>query len=329
MLSPNIPPNKAQQARALQLWADFGHPSQELLHLNNQYHARTNEEVARDDYLSNMPHERNLVHPRIFEIQVWTSNRLPRRPTEAGHPLMLDANLHTYWHMFIEAAKRFDQDDPNQDALVVELLSLQRRTLQHAFGNELVPAYASNGQRIWTDLPYFYDDLLAALQGSLTRDQRTNLVAFIARLASCGVFDNVLFGFGLLLFRDALESSRPLLPSTLDPSTSVQDLLPSVNCWIQLTRYHIETFLQESVDNFDPSLSTPGPLAPKGCLGGFNMIRWKFWGQRLTELSKNTDKEVSDTADSIMSWWSEIDGHSLGGNDPEGEVKPGRYWVSG
>lgn len=83
----------------------------------------------------------------------------------------MDINIHAYWHMSIEAAKRFGENDPNQCALAVELLYLRGVTLEHNFENELVPAYASNGQKIWVDLPYFYDNLQAAFRTVL---QETN-----------------------------------------------------------------------------------------------------------------------------------------------------------
>lgn len=331
MSSLNLPRASEEQlqARAAQLWANFGHPTEELLSFNQQYHTRLREQVAQDDDPSSGAPATGQIHPRIYDIQQWTSNRLPRRPIEAGHPLMLDLNLHAYWHMFIEAAKRFDPDDPNQGALAVELLSLRCVTLRHAFADELVPAYASNGQKIWTDLPYLYDDLRIAVQSNLTRNQRTNLAAFIARLASIDLLDTTLFGLGLLLFRDALETPRPLLSSVDRDEASVQDLLPGVRCWMDLTRHHIESFVHDSFDGWDASLSTAGPLCPSGCPGGFHPVRWEFWGKRLNEFMQSINTDVASNADKILSWWKAIDTHSLGGGDPDEKVQPGRYWVSG
>jgi hypothetical protein len=240
----------------------------------------------------------------------------------------MDMYVHMYWHMVIEAAKRFDQDDPNQCALAAEVLYVRGVTLQHAFGDEVVPAYASNGQKIWADLPYFYDDIQTALQSTLTRDQRTNLVAFTARLASFGVLHNALFGLGLLLVRDAFESPRPLLSSTNSNEVSIQDLLPAVNCWIYLTRHRIEAFIQDSFDGFETAISAPGPLAPAGCPPGFNLIRWRFWGQRLQEIKKTNHEDISNSAEAIITWWESIDDHTLGGDNPEGDVKLGPYWAS-
>ncbi len=95
---------------------------------------------------------------------------------------------------------------------------------------------------------------------------------------------------------------------------------------MSLTRFQIEALVQDSADGFEVAVSSPGPLAPAGCPSGFNLIRWKFWGQRLEDLGKSDDEDVSSSIDAIMSWWKVIDNHTLGGPDLEGDVKVGRFW---
>ena len=317
--------------RAIQLWTEFGSPTEELLALNQQYHIHHREHISRDDYLV---HDGDIGSrwSRVDEIRNWTSNLFSRRPTELGHPALMDTSVHTYWHMFLEAAKRLDEDDPDQYMLTVELLFARNRTLQHAFGDELVPVYASNGQKIWSDLPYLYENLHVAFQGHLTQDQRTNLSAFTARLAASGILDNKLFELGLMLFRDAFETPRQLVPSQDNSEVSIQELLPAVNCWMHYTRYQIEDLVQDDStrgwESFDGA--SPGPLAPTHCPSSFSLTRWKFWGQRLSSLEEQQDHgDFYDSVKAIQSWWELIDNHSLGGPNLGGATGNTRFWVKG
>lgn len=98
---------------------------------------------------------------------------------------------------------------------------------------------------------------------------------------------------------------------------------------MHLTRHRIEALIRESFDGFEMAASNPGPLVPEGCSGGFNPIRWKFWGQRLEELKRSNNEDVSESAEAVLTWWRLIDSYTLGGDDPDEEVKPGRFWASG
>ncbi len=76
----------SQRARASQLWTKFGHPTEEFINLNEKWFANCRESTSKDEGNDD----------RIFEIQTWIQNRLPQRPSEISHPLIIDMNIHTY-----------------------------------------------------------------------------------------------------------------------------------------------------------------------------------------------------------------------------------------
>jgi len=121
---------------------------------------------------------------------------------------------------------------------------------------KIVVATASNGQKVWVDLPYLADDLRKRWieHSNMAFQQRINLAAFTARLASVGVCGNALGPCALLLFRDALEVPRMLAksnPATLDANqVSIEELLPAVNAWMTVASYKLINLTPRSVNEY-------------------------------------------------------------------------------
>jgi hypothetical protein len=137
--------------------------------------------------------------------------------------------------------------------------------------------------------------------------QRCNVARFLAKLASAGLSNDGLFQIALLVFRDALETARPI--GSLDTSCNanpdrrmqdltVADFLPAVYAWIQEARYKIFQLSDESWNHCPDDLGRGGAMFVESELGkkspsGFSHWRWMFWLKRLEDINQEA-KQVGE-----------------------------------
>ena len=276
------------------------------------YRSLIDREAARDDSKASNPGSTSTLWQTIRCSILNTTHRY----TSWTHLIAdFDWDMHDLWHVFIQAARTTQADDPAQDRLVAQVLfarslgTLRRTTTT---GTEKEEAITSDGARIWTDLPYLVTDLREAWLNSsnLSPAHRHNLAAFTARLTALGICDADLSVCALWLLRTALETPRPLSPAEADsdPSKellSIIDLLPACITWFQHSNHKLLTL---SVQNHVPTapipdpdpdpglpLPEPGPLAQNAGISqpGFSVPRWLFWRRRFKELSRSTCADVT------------------------------------
>lgn len=223
--------------------------------------------------------------------------------------LLIDYDLHDLWYAFIQAAKNTSSENTAQEMLVYHVLSAREMgalTRTRQVGLSVSPtteiARTSNGM-IWKDLPFLTQDLQDAWSKDslkLSTTHRENLAAFIARLTSVGVCGNALAGCALWLFRDALETPRPLAVSDSESGSEVPltELLPAVRVWLLFAAPKLIVLSDKSVDEFSSEVSKLGELARSANVAsdGFSPSRWAFWRQRLEELSQCEQVEVAKEA---------------------------------
>jgi hypothetical protein len=252
-----------------------------------------------------------------FDSSVWSTGSLSRMELPS-----LDENdndCHFKWYTIILAARHTETENPKQDTLAMHVLQAkalgpilaQRRVKNGATSADghlvLEPARTSNGERIYSDLPFMLDDFHDSwcqlwLSEKIPSVQLANFAAFIGRLISTGV-DNRISICVLVFFRDVLES-----PETSSPRSS-SDMQRIMRAFIVPCRRHLLRLAVQSFNDFPLSLeqsARPGPLARAAGLeqGGFSPARWKFWLKRLEsmpEASINTPSAEKDGwTDSIL-----------------------------
>lgn len=249
--------------------------------------------------------------------QRFTQSNLPAEEFEI--------DLHDLWFVLIQAGMHINYNHPEQDRLVTQVLFakemgvLVRRGDSREVSEE---AIVSDG-KVWKDLPFLASDLTEYwLQEhrTMSADERKNLTALMAKLASVGAGGNALCACALIVLRDALETERPLIshqPSSKDISQEIQDegwkserlsiadLLPTANMWLVNADVKILQLCDDHENTFPPGLSRLGGLAEAAAImpaeGGFSPSRWHFWLKRLEDISMRTDeaKEVSRLAEQI------------------------------
>lgn len=222
-------------------------------------------------------------------------------------PQVLDGRLRRIWHLIIDIAKNTHCDDPKQDSLVRYILSFREMGILTSSKEAYAVAKASNGQRLWVDLPYLAEDIRKAwvLHSGMTVEQRTNFASFIARLASVGVCDNTLAGCALLLFRDAFEVPRQLENSHSehqdDKDLLVEELLPAVRSWTDYASFKLVSLTLKSINEYDAEDADLGQLIDnKSITPGFSLSRWDFWTKRLVQLIESGYEPVTREAGEIM-----------------------------
>ncbi|MCJ1435681.1 hypothetical protein MMC27_005056 [Xylographa pallens] len=211
-------------------------------------------------------------------------------------PELLDFDLHSFWRTIFLAAQNFHADNPKQDTLLRYILYVREygTVIRKASttGIEPVLARTSNGQRIWTDLPFLAEDLYEWRRKEWTNMstiQRGNISSFIARLVSVGVCGNALSGCALLNFREALETPSRSSASNSGHEPSIQDLMGPLCSWLVYAGHKLTSLVSKSFNEFeDMEISSLGELALQAGVSepGFNPRRWAFWKQRLVEIHK-------------------------------------------
>lgn len=163
-------------------------------------------------------------------------------------------DLHDLWFTYYHAARNTVASNPMLDRLIVQILQARelgrlRRTSSADTG---VPAAASTSDGvIWADLPFLVPDMTEFWIRDWSTMSSSNLLGFstfLAKLASIGVCNDRLSGIGLILFRDALETPRPLGAfgeehamdeARLSQDVTISKLLPAVNSWLFHAGYKI------------------------------------------------------------------------------------------
>jgi hypothetical protein len=207
-------------------------------------------------------------------------------------PQVLDYELHTLWYVFFVAAQNFEVENPKQDTLIRQMLQIRELgALKEKATNS--SAVASNGAKIWSDLPYLVEDLQKYWREEsfkITTEQRTNLASFIARLVAVGVGADGLTELFVTLMRDTLETPRRLSREDEGEGISVEELLPAVQVWLRFAARKLGSVSETKIPGGSVAVQL-GSLAkskgPKGVEeGGFSASRWAFWKERLQELNK-------------------------------------------
>ena len=236
-----------------------------------------------------------------FRGFVWN---ISHRYTQFHHPIILyEFDLHDLWYMLIEGAKNTSANHPSQDRLVVQVLAARELgnltwTPPAEDQKEAQPQYAQTSHgKIWADLPFLSADVQEAWSKALefSPSHRHNLAAFIARLAKLGICNNALSICGLSLLREALETPRRLMASESGSEVPVAELLPAVNSWLEHAGHKLIALSSDSYNEFPHEAAGLGELARKAEVSpsGFSPSRWRFWRQRLEEISKCGEEQVA------------------------------------
>ena len=211
-------------------------------------------------------------------------------------PEILDFDIHSFWRTIFLAAQNFDADNPKQDTLLRYILYVREygTVIRKASttDNEIVLALTSNGQRIWTDLPFLVQDFYEWWFKdcmNMSTIQRLNISSFVARLVSVGICGNTLSGCALMTFRDALETPRRSTSSDGGHELPIEDLLPALSSWLVYAPHKLTSLVGNSFNDFeDIRVSALGELALQAGVSepGFNPSRWAFWKGRLADIYK-------------------------------------------
>jgi hypothetical protein len=243
-----------------------------------------------------------------------TNSNLPKK-------YRYELDMHELWYWVAHAARYIAADHPAQDRLVAQVQHARNMgtlSRKNEAGEEEV-ATTSDGN-IWSDLPFLVEEVQSAWQASSTFPsvERHNLSAFVARLASVGVRDPGLGVVALWVLRETLETDRPLTssssgPNIENPQASIADLLPAANAWLLYCGFKIEGLCIQT-QNYDSNAET-GELARKANItpnSGFSVARWKFWRDRLEEITQSEDQEVAQLAEkmrrTMKTWGERIEG---------------------
>jgi hypothetical protein len=223
--------------------------------------------------------------------------------TLQGRSYSLDNNLHEFWHMFIEAAKNYHCDNPKQYKLVHQILYVREIgtllcSVPQDGERQCLAAEVSNGQKIWSDLPYLVQDVNKVwLEDSLnmSTDHRCNFASWIARLAAVGVCGDAFTGCALVLFRDALETPRRVTVADDGLEVPIQDFLPALNAWLYYASHKLWLMSVKSFRTLDPEMLGLGLLVKESVItcDAFSTSRWDFWRTRLIQISVSSTEEVA------------------------------------
>jgi len=280
--------------------------------------AHLKEETAREAIAH---HQQPLTASQLGELQtsdgwqsaitlwIWYLNRALNSTNDPLHMMERDfeGDIHRLWHLVIDTAKNTDRDDLAQDTLVRQILYIRELGAVTRHPNEEnggISSVSLNGQRIWSDLPYLAEDISKAWKEhcKFSVEQRTNFAAFIARLASVGVCGNALTVCALLLFKDALETPRPISQNLESNQVPVQDLLPALHSWMFFAPHKLIRLALESFSDFTVTDSAFGSLVEDESLpaSGFDLEMWDIWERQLLQLINCGYQPVVDDATSLL-----------------------------
>jgi Protein of unknown function (DUF3632) len=209
----------------------------------------------------------------------------------------VQADLHYIWYMVIGVAKISEPVDVTHDKLVILLLTFKELgILQRKVAGVEEEAVMGNGTRVWTDLPYFWADLLDAWQtsGGITVKQRLNLAAFTGKCIALGVGGVHITLSAVWLLKNALEVDHQD-----EREVPIVDLLPACTALLQEcgNKLLMLSANNTSLANQVPQVSAPSSASTgKPESGSLSIHRWLSWRKALQELSQSKDEAVSKEA---------------------------------
>jgi hypothetical protein len=240
------------------------------------------------------------------------------------HQINLDQfgkHIRDLWDELIHLAKIIPFASSEHDRLVTLLLEVRElgtfsRTKKDVTSGEeeREEAILPDGQRLWTDLPYLVQEFHNSWINESMRfeaTERENIAVLTAKLCVVGVCSDQLSCCALWLFKETLEVTRPLIPSSQEANNSenstpsVVELLPACLAWLRISKLLLAKL---SVANHDPASiasganlpisTTPGDLATNANIlqPGFSLPRWLFWRQRFKDLYRCGDERVAKLA---------------------------------
>lgn len=273
----------------------------------------------REKYIRNAEEESLLVVNPFFKC--WTVNM--RFVTFRSPADDLVYQLHHMWFDYYQSGRKILADSPFMDALVVNLQKLREQSSlsRRAKDSDAMELAVTSDGVIWTDLPFFASEMKrywtedAAAMGS---QQRVNFSCFLATFACVALVEDKLYGIALMVFRETLETPRPLGelnekddedPKRTLADLSIGDLLPTLRIWVLHCRMRFIQLSHKSCNSFPTEAQKIGRLYSDDSVStskspGFNPERWIFWLRRLDDLhgeARATDKqEMSNYFGSIM-----------------------------
>lgn len=178
------------------------------------------------------------------------------------------------------------------------------------------------GGRVWTDLPYFAEDLLAEWrkEEGLTTKQRINLAVFIGKCVAFGVDGANSLLSALWLLREALEGGGELDAPKRDGGVPFVELLPACAAIFENCGHKILTlcFDSQTLGQGNLKFSDSDQVSARE----LSIARWLSWRQTFQHLSRNEDEALAKGAELgfnvMISCGREM------GCDVEGEEK---YWA--
>ncbi|CEJ82664.1 hypothetical protein VHEMI02713 [[Torrubiella] hemipterigena] len=224
---------------------------------------------------------------------------------------VFEVDLHDLWYKLIAIAKVTPAKDAEADRIVAQVVRLRELgPLTHKdTGKETV---MSNGQRLWSDLPFLEEDLYKAWTDGLhtmTPSQRENLAGFMTRLVGSNACGDGIASCALRLFRAALETSEES-PSTDGPASEY--LLSALFTWLywgsfkiwKLSVFGAPLTPEARLNAMDSNWGDVGDLGIAAGVEekGFIEKRLRFWITRLEGIAAHVAEKDSTLSD--MCKWS-------------------------
>ncbi|KAK2875164.1 hypothetical protein FQN49_001728 [Arthroderma sp. PD_2] len=244
----------------------------------------------------------------------------------------IEGQLHDLWDELIHAVKITPATSAELDRLVLLLVETRELGVFAQTRNDREEDVASsteapgevivsNGKRLWIDLPYFAQEVTDSWTTEsmrLTPAQRESLAVWTAKLCATGICSDDLSRCALWLFKQALETDRPLMEDEQGDSRddkenirpTIHDLLPACLAWLKYNNSKLVKLSQANYtaapssddSNDDDDMTMPGDLAVKAGVAqpGFSIARWLFWRQRFKDLYRSRAPPVVKLARSCF-----------------------------
>ncbi|VUC29014.1 unnamed protein product [Clonostachys rosea] len=271
-----------------------------------------------------------------LDATFWSGINATTRLAVGGHSSLAaqEFRLYDLWYVCIQAAKTLHCASLKQDSIVRYIMSAKAmgplRGVVPSVGDgsntvqrgEIITF--SDGRRFWSDLPLFGLDLEEEFTNRYyqsqhyEKDQRMNFAAFIGRLLSVGIYDGPAV-CALSLFRETLETHRPLVSSAKDRGAEEDEVLPVEDLLnaLQQLLHHSEASIAILSNIPGAASTTPNVGLPNflklASLGeqarqagivdapsGYSAERLRFWFQRLEELSQCDVKSIASDAETCL-----------------------------
>ncbi|KAH8884931.1 hypothetical protein GQ53DRAFT_696763 [Thozetella sp. PMI_491] len=228
-------------------------------------------------------------------------------------PGSFEKDIHDLWYTYYRSAINTADTSVDMDRLVVHLLQYEQVGVLMRRDGALATEAVTAGGRIWSDLPFFADDMLdlwTAKCAKMSLTQRSSFASFIAKAVSVGVDDKRLVAIGLQTLRDTFETRRPL--GTVEDNDSGSDherqmedlsiasLLPAARFWLSWTRAQLVHYSESHLSEFPAEIGAVGALlheevSSEEITAGFSVKRWMFWLRRLEKISIEAERAVGSS----------------------------------